>query len=80
MIRCSFTQMRSAPTRFDVGLRRRVRKLLHLAGYSPGAPCTIHVRQTSWFPGEPWSCEVLAAPADDHSSPWKRLLQRLHEH
>ena len=63
----------------DAGVRRRIRKLLHLAGYPPETVCTIHVRQSSLFPDGPWSCEVPALPPDDHSSPWKRLLQRLRE-
>ncbi len=80
MTPCRFTQMRSAPSRLDDGLRRRTRRLLHLAGYPPETACTIHVRQTPWFPDGPWSCEVRAAPADDDPSPWKRRLKRLVEY
>lgn len=74
-----FTQQRSAPSRLDAGARRRIRKLLHLAGYPPETVCTVHVPQSPWFPDGPWSCEVPALPPDDHSSPWKRLLKRLRE-
>ena len=80
MTPCRFTQMRSAPSRLDDGLRRRTRRLLHLAGYPPETVCTIHVKQSSWFPDGPWSYEVSALPSDDHPSACKRLLQRLHEH
>ena len=73
------TKRRSAPSRLDAGLRCRIRELMHLAGYPPETVCTIHVKQSSWFPDGPWSYEVSALPSDDRPSPWQRLLQRLRQ-
>lgn len=79
MTSCRFTQQRSAPSRLDEGLRRRVRELLDLTGHPPETVCTIHVRKTQWFPDGPWSCEVPALPTEPDRSRFKRLLDRLRE-
>ena len=79
MTPCRFTQQRSAPSRLDAGVRRRIRKLLHLAGYPPDTVCTVHVPQSPWFPDGPWSCEVPARPNAPDRSRLKRLLDRLRE-